>query len=171
VREVRLAVPAVLALLMLMQPALSQSPLPAGESEDLTVALLPDGTLSFWYAAAYPISALNRSATTLKELGLNGSEGPFTLQLDVYGDSVTEKAATDLAASIGKDLNLKLTLNTSTGSSYLFTSRLTLTELRKLISELKPLTKSGGFAQHIDTDYLRRFKGAHIVVEIVRISR
>jgi len=178
VRVVRLAVLAVLALLMLMQPALSQSPLPAGESEDLTVAVLPDGTLSFWYAAAYPISALNRSATTVKELGLNGatlsvffdgSEGPFTLQLDVYGDSVTEKAATDLAASIGKDLNLKLTLNSSTGSSYLFTSRLTLTELRKLISELKPLTKSGGFAQHIDTDYLRRFKGAHIVVEIVRM--
>jgi hypothetical protein len=87
VREVRLAVLAVLALLMLMQPALSQSPLPAGESEDLTVAVLPDGTLAFWYAAAYPISALNRSATTVKELGINGatlsvffdgSEGPRT---------------------------------------------------------------------------------------------
>ncbi len=175
----RLAVLALLALILLLQPALSQSTLPAGESEDLTVALLPDGTLTFWYGAAYPISALNRSATTVKDLGItgatlsvffDGSDGPFTLQLEIYGESITEGAAAELASSIGKDLNLKLTLNSSTGGSYVFTSRLTLEELRRTISELKPLTKSGGFAQHIDVDYLRRFKGAHIVAEIVRLG-
>jgi len=179
VRAVRTAVLALLALLLLMQPALSQSPLPAGESEDLTVALLPDGTLTLWYGVVYPISALDRSATTLKELGIegatlsvffDGSDGPFTLQLEVYGEDVTEKAAADLASSIGRDLNLKLSLNSSTGSSYVFTSRLTLEELRRTIMELRPLTKSGGFAQHIDVDYLRRFKGAHIVSEIVRLG-
>ncbi len=175
----RLAVLAVLALLVLMQPVLSQSPLPAGESEDITVALLPDGTLSVWYGAVYPMSALNRSTTMVKELGISGatlsvffdgSEGPFTLQLEVYGDAVTEKAAADLAASIGRDLNLKLSLEGSTDGSFVFTSKLTVAELRALISELKPLTKSGGFAHHLDTDYLRRFKGAHIVVEIVNMK-
>jgi hypothetical protein len=178
-KTVRLAILALLALLMLMQPALSQSPLLAGESEDLTIAMLPDGSLNFWYTVVHPVSALNRSATTVEELGIkgatlsvffDGSDGPFILQLEVYGNSVTEKAATDLASSIARDLNLKLNLNSSTGSSYLFTSRLTLTELRMMISELKPLTKSGGFAPYIDIDYLRRFKGAHIVVEIVRFD-
>jgi len=170
---------ATVLIAMLLQPAHSQTQLPPSESEDLGVSVLPDGTLTVWYAAAYPIGALNRSATLLKELGMSGatmtvyydgSQGPFTLQLEIYGESFNEKKASDLAMTIGRDLGISLSLNRSTETSHIYTATLSRKQLEDLISELRPLTKSGGFSANLNLDYLRRFRGSYIVVELVRMG-
>lgn len=173
---------AALALALLLLPAAlhtasAGSPLPPGESEDLTISVMPDGSLAVWYGAVYPIEALNETAQLLKKTTAEGATLTITVipstetyhtQLDIYGENLDTANASAIATALGKTLKTQLTF-TSFGEGYAtYTASIDRVKLSRILEELRPQTEASGFATHLDTGFLQRFRQANIVAEIVK---
>jgi hypothetical protein len=177
-----LAAAVLLAALLLptaLTAAAAQSPLPPGESEDLTISILPDGALAVWYAAAYPIEALNQTAMLLAKTEALGATltiittpatSNITAELTIYGENLNPANASAIAAALRKALDIDLKPETIYNDTITYRAPVTREKLAKLIDELKPETGGGGFSPRLNRAFLERFPQTSIVLEVVKMG-
>jgi uncharacterized membrane protein YvlD (DUF360 family) len=177
-----LAAAVLLAALLLptaLTAAAAQSPLPPGESEDLTISILPDGALAVWYAAAYPIEALNQTAMLLAKTEALGATltiittpatSNITAELTIYGENLNPANASAIAAALRKALDIDLKPETIYNDTITYRAPVTREKLAKLIDELKPETGGGGFSPRLNRAFLEKFPQTSIVLEVVKMG-
>jgi hypothetical protein len=177
-----LAAAVLLAALLLptaLIAAAAQSPLPPGESEDLTISILPDGALAVWYAAAYPIEALNQTAMLLAKTEALGATLTIittpatyniTAELTIYGENLNPANASAIAAALRKALDIDLKPETIYNDTITYRAPVTREKLAKLIDELKPETGGGGFSPRLNRAFLEKFPQTSIVLEVVKMG-
>jgi prefoldin subunit 5 len=150
---------------------------PPGVPETLAVSFLPDGTTMVWYHVAYPIEALEETAQLVAKTKAEGatltilvtpSTEIYPTQLVVYGQNLDVANASAIATAFGKSLDIPLKSNTLLDGYTTYTATIDSSKLARLIEELRPQTREGGFSPHVNMGFLKRFQWAQVFVEILK---
>jgi hypothetical protein len=168
---------AILLLYTSVATASAVKTLPPGVPETLAVSFLPDGTAMVWYHVAYPIEALEETAQLVAKTTAEGatltilvtpSTETYPAQLEVFGQNLDAVNASTIATAFGKALDIPLTSSKVLDGYTTYTATIDRGKLARLIEELRPQTREGGFSPYVDMGYLNRFQWAQVLVEIVK---
>jgi len=168
---------AILLLSTSVATASAVKTLPPGVPENLAISFLPDGTAMVWYHVAYPIEALEETAQLVAKTTAEGatltilvtpSTETYPAQLEVFGQNLDAVNASTIATAFGKALDIPLTSSKVLDGYTTYTATIDRGKLARLIEELRPQTREGGFSPYVDMGYLNRFQWAQVLVEIVK---
>jgi hypothetical protein len=168
---------AILLLSTSVATASAVNTLPPGVPENLAISFLPDGTTMVWYHVAYPIEALEETAQLVAKTTAEGatltilvtpSTETYPAQLEVFGQNLDAVNASTIATAFGKALDIPLTSSKVLDGYTTYTATIDRGKLARLIEELRPQTREGGFSPYVDMGYLNRFQWAQVLVEIVK---